>query len=153
MLFVMCWQTFARHAEFLAACVGRGFEMVSRHFTVEKLFLKIWKHTVTSGVSVSMSCIENCVFFLRQVRHGEEIESQLHIRRVRAEDFRQYKIIAENNVATAAKDVTLYQSIWPFPVFICTRIQFIRRSNMASHYEGVVQCSVLVLWKQLVSEV
>jgi len=45
-----------------------------------------------------------------QERHGGLVESQLHIRRVRTDDFRQYKIIAENNVATAAKDVTLFQS-------------------------------------------
>ena len=44
-------------------------------------------------------------------RHGGIIESQLHIRRVKADDFRHYKIIAENSVATAAKDVTLYQSM------------------------------------------
>ena len=38
-------------------------------------------------------------------------------------------------------------------IIIIIKRQFIRRSNMASHHKGAVQCSQLVLWKQLVSEV
>jgi len=38
-------------------------------------------------------------------------------------------------------------------IIIIIKRQFIRSSNMASHYKGAVQCSLLVLWKQLVSEI
>jgi len=51
----------------------------------------------------------------RQKRHGGIVESQLHIRRVRVDDFRRYKIVAENSVDTNAKDVTLYQSMIDLP--------------------------------------
>ena len=30
-LVALLWQMYARHADFLAACVGQGFEMVRRH--------------------------------------------------------------------------------------------------------------------------
>jgi len=38
-------------------------------------------------------------------------------------------------------------------IIIIKKRQFIRRSNIASHYKGAVQCSLLVLKKRLVSEV
>lgn len=50
-----------------------------------------------------------------QDRHGGLIESQLHIRQVRAADFRNFKIIAENSVATAAQEVNLYRSMIYLP--------------------------------------
>jgi len=47
-----------------------------------------------------------------QERGDGAVDSRLHIqRRLRAEDFRQYSIIAENSVGTADKDVPLYRSM------------------------------------------
>ena len=44
------------------------------------------------------------------------VEILLNVRRIRPDSFRRYTLVAENNVAIAAKDVELFQSNYHFNI-------------------------------------